>query len=121
MKNIIIAVAVLVGVAGFVQSASALSCEPGAVDFVVCGNGDPMQVGMAWGLMGFQTPQIQSGETIVDEGNVKDVCPAWYGKMGCFDINKTDYYRTRMIDTGRQIKTNGLAGQFTQFTYWINR
>ncbi len=82
------------------------------------GNGDPLAVTQVWGLTGHQTPHIQSGATIVDEGGIVDTCPAWYGMMGCFDLSRTDYYRNQMKELGRQLRALGVTGGV--FSYWIN-
>ena len=46
-----------------------------------CGNGDPMAVTQAWGLTGYQSLKIKSGETINTIYGL-DTCPKWY-PFGC--------------------------------------
>ena len=65
------------------------SIPPVQTGTVLCGNGDPMNVYMSWGLMGYQTPQVKAGTEVIDEGGVKDTCPSWF-LNGCFDLTKTD-------------------------------
>ena len=59
-----------------------------------CGNMNPMSVTQSWGLTGFQTPWVPAGTVVVDMFGIRDICPLWFGKAGCFDISKTEHYLT---------------------------
>lgn len=91
---------------------------PIVIGTVICGNGDPMKVGMPWGLTGYQTPQIASGTTVSDRHNVQSTCPAWYGIMGCFNLTATDYYENQMRELARQLVA--LGGWNPIFNGWVN-
>jgi hypothetical protein len=120
MKNIFLSLALAsLVVVGFASTASAAVC--GELDangvLIQCGNGDPRNVMQPWGLTGHQTPTIAAGAVVVDEAGNVDTCPAWYGKMGCSDISRTDYYRNQMRNLAKQLQSRGFAVGI--FSYWL--
>lgn len=115
MKKILFALAfaiVFAGSASTTFAATDCSVDP-------CGNGDPMAVGMPWGLTGHQTPVVKPGATITDEAGYVDTCPFWY-PAGCFDLTKTEYYRKAQIETARQLLALGYSKTNLpfQWKYW---
>lgn len=83
-----------------------------------CGNGSPELVMNIWGTTNSQIPHVKAGDVVYDEGGLPLPCPTITWKIGCVDISHTDYYRNKMIDTGRQLKNLGFSGGM--FAYWIN-
>lgn len=87
------------------------------------GNGDPMKVGMPWGLTGEQTPVVKSGSKITDEAGTVDTCPAFF-TQGCFNIVKTNYYHESRLNVAKDlVKNYGKATAlraFPSFAYWVN-
>lgn len=110
MKKTLLMLAVLIGV----TFSGATAYASTTTDPV--GNGDPMQIGMPWGLTGWETPRVPAGAIVIDEAGNADKCPDWF-RMGCFDITRTQYYRDAMIETVRQIREYGFAVP-TQWLYW---
>lgn len=86
---------------------SSATVDDGSCKFTV-GGGDPMKVVMVWGLDGYHTPRIASGQ--------KD-CPAWY-PVGCFDLTSTQYYRDQMMNLARELIAKGFVNQFPQYEEW---
>ena len=84
-------------------------------EVVVSGNGDPMGISQVWGLVGHQTPRVESGAVVTDF----DTCPVWYSN-GCFDLTDTQYYVEQMLELGRQLRENGQSHLFPMFIYWVN-
>lgn len=125
MKKLLIVLGLVIGSAG-VASANCgdaifdSSPVPVQIGTVNCGNGDPMAVGMAWGLTGSQTPKIAAGASGVDEAGNSYTCPAWYnlGMGGCFDVPKTSYYGVQMRANARILQGIGALYQFPHLTYW---
>ncbi len=78
------------------------------------GNGDPMNLGMPWGLAGYQTPVVKNGSLITDEHGYTMSCAFF---QGCFDITHTDYYRQQMFSIATQLKKLGYSGGM--FGGWI--
>lgn len=86
-------------------------------------NGDPMKVGMPWGLTGEQTPVVKAGAKITDEAGTIDTCPAFF-TQGCFNIVKTNYYHESRLNVAKDlVKNYGKATAirvFPSFAYWVN-
>lgn len=117
MKNILI-IAVLFSSLAILGGAAPTEAATTCTILNPCpSNGDPMKIGMQWGLTGEQTPQVKAGVFVIDEAGNADQCPSWYGRMGCFDITRTQYYRDSMIETARQLKELGFVP--TAYTYWL--
>jgi hypothetical protein len=65
----------------------------------VLGAADPNLMTQAWGLTGYQTPNVAQGATVTDAHGYSEVCPSWYPKQAlgaCQDITGTLYYQSRM-------------------------
>lgn len=87
------------------------------VTYKNCGNGNPENVQNVWGGTNSTMPHIRPGDSINDEGGVPSLCPSIISNY-CVDISHTDYYRAKMIETGRQLRLMGASGGF--MAYWIN-
>lgn len=101
----------------------ALNYNPEATIAAQCqfsGNGDPMAVVQPWGKNGHSTPVITAGTIVNDGYGISAICPKWQ-PAGCFDLTKTDWYRTQMITLARQLLANGFSVQFPQFKGWYDQ
>lgn len=129
MKKFIVLIGVI-GILGMASPALASNeCETTGhpagtsslgIDYIGCGGGDPMNQGMPWGSTGYNTPQIKAGVTVTDEAGITDTCPTWY-RAGCFDLSKTDYYRTQMRTIARNLQSSGWISQFPKMMGWLSR
>lgn len=83
------------------------------------GNGDPMNIGMPWGLTGYQTPLFSQGKSVTDKGGMVLSCPFF---QGCFDLTQTPYYNTAMVSTVEQLKALGYtsATVASQWSGWLS-
>lgn len=96
MKYVIIGVAFLFTIGGFVPSASAATVLCGdpslstpSITYVGCGGGSPELVVNAWGTTNNQLPHILQGSTVNGL-----TCPWWF-PMYCVDIRGTAYFQAR--------------------------
>lgn len=131
-KYVFVGIAVFFGIIGLSATAHADTLKCGvnvtaetetasSTTFIQnCGGGDPMKVVNAWGLTGYQTPHVDAGAMVTDEGGFSTVCPKFTNVMGCSDISRTDYYRNQIETAARGIISNGSIAEFPQFKYWIN-
>lgn len=135
MKKVIFALAFMLAFSS-IQSVSAATCgDPNlnhgdieifdgvatstvpAVSNVRCDGNNPENIVSPWGTNS-QVPHMKSGDLTTDEGGLQYICPEISRLMGCSDISRSDYYRTKMIETGRQLRALGFSGGV--FAYWIN-
>jgi hypothetical protein len=127
MKNTIISI--LVTASAFLvfagtSQAAVLVC--GEVDPItlqevgVCGNGPIVsQSAMPWATGTGSYSMMVAGASLIDEAGSTEQCPSFYRYFGCVDISKTDYYRSRQIETARQLVRNGTLEQFKPYAnYW---
>lgn len=75
------------------------------------------QTSMPWGMGNWQL--VTAGTVVIDEAGVKDVCPTFYGKIGCVDIYRTDYYRNKQRETAKWLQSRGSLQYFPTYTYWV--
>jgi hypothetical protein len=111
----------LLGAVAFAQEVKAQTvCGTldGNGNVILCGNGNPDDAVAGWGLTGAQTKKVVAGTEMVDEAGYKAVCPAWYGKLMCADITRTEYYRKAHVEVARQLKEKNLLSKFPGFSYW---
>ncbi len=125
MTKIFVSLAALAALTSF-NFTSAAACgelidplDP-ALGVQMCGNGEiTPQSQMPWGMNGELSPIVTAGATIVDPSGFVDVCPTFYGKMGCVDFTKTTYYKNKMVETANYLKNRGTLNQFPRFQFWV--
>ncbi len=74
-----------------------------------------------WKNVDVTLPVVKGGEVVVDEGQLVSTCPNWFPKDSCFDISRTQLYRTSMVHVGSDLIVNKMANQFPKFAYWVNK
>lgn len=130
MKKVIFLIALMFFVAGIQTTFASTACATNSnaagtssdgVDYIACGGGDPMKVTMPWGTTGYDTAQMKSGVTVTDEGGVPSTCPEWFGQRGCFDLTKTEYYRSRMRALVADLTTKGFISAFPSLQGWVGK
>jgi hypothetical protein len=137
MKKIIFAVAFMLVFLGSVSDTSAKTCgDPRlnrpetevfdgfatttlqAIDNNDCSSAHPDSIVNPWGGTNKDVPKVKTGGVAVDEAGIVYECPFFYGLNGCVNITGTQYYKTRVTDTAKDLAVKGLLAQFPKMAYW---
>lgn len=77
--------------------------SPATAPRVSSGGSDPWMAQQAWGATGYATARHRCDSP----------------ELWCIDISGTDYWKNKMRDTARILKSNGWITKFPQFLAWL--